>query len=126
MIMKPRYVINSICCMTKYFKDMNVENRESFVECMLAKLGQFLILLKRKARVTSKRLKDFFKICSFLFMHSVSSIEDVIAEENAALELQQSQLKERKKAAAPDTRAIDWVTLRKACLLTFERLLAAC
>lgn len=113
--------------MTKYFKDMSAENRESFVECMLAKVGHFLDAIEKEGSGTSfdKKTKDFFKICFFLFIHSMSAIEDVISEENAAAEAAVVPTKgKKKKAAAPIAGAIDWVTLRKACMITLERVLA--
>ena len=107
--------------MTKYFKDMSAENRESFVECMLAKVGHFLDAIEKEGSGTSfdKKTKDFFKICFFLFIRSMSTIEDVISEENAAAEAAVVPTKgKKKKAAAPIAGAIDWVTLRKACMIT--------
>ena len=63
----PKHVINSIYCMTKYFKDISAENRESFVECMLAKVGHFLDAIEKEGAGGNfdKKTKDFFKICFF-------------------------------------------------------------
>lgn len=123
----PSQAINGLYCMTKYFKEMNAENRESFVECMVAKVGHFLDAIEKEntGGKFDKKTKDFFKICFFLFIHSMSTIEDVISEENAAAEAAVVPTKgKKKKAAAPIAGAIDWVTLRKVCLITLERVLA--
>ena len=123
----PSQAINGLYCMTKYFKEMNAENRESFVECMVAKVGHFLDAIEKEntGGKFDKKTKDFFKICFFLFIHSMSTIEDVISEQNAAAEAAVVPTKgKKKKAAAPIAGAIDWVTLRKVCLITLERVLA--
>ena len=64
----PQQMINNIYCMTKYFKDMTGENRESFVECLLAKVGQLLDMLEVEEVAGSfeKAKKDFIKIILFL------------------------------------------------------------
>jgi hypothetical protein len=130
-----KQIINSTYCMTKYFKEMSSENRESFVECMLAKVGKFLDIIEGGEKVNNnndsnnnfdKKTKDFFKIYLFLFAHSVSAVEDVIAEENAAVEAAAVPVGKgkKKKATAPVAGAMDWVTLRNACLVTLERALS--
>lgn len=125
----PQQMINNVYCMTKYFKDMTSENRESFIECLLAKVGSVLDMVEVGASEGpyTKAKKDFIKIILFLFLHSVSMVEDVVAEDNAAAEATAAAVSgkgRKKKAAAQTAGGFEWVTLRNACLVTMERVLA--